>query len=276
MRSDHSHENFRGAAMNGADFFGVNAEHTHGQDQVVSVELLVYELLMMLVQIVLLNLLIAIMSDTYTRARERIALTSRYEKAQIIWELELYICWLHDLVPSRFWSLCLGRGRDFHSALFPDWLHFCLPDDARLLELDLLPPSQPTGPQGSGVSPSATDAARAEHDGSNSAISRTGGATTPGAPFPDSLDPLGDVAPRDERGDDTTQFGFKDTSNKILGLKGYLLQMLDALGVDSATTEGSGARSSALGRLQGDVADLAIAVGQIAARMDAANAKAGA
>jgi hypothetical protein len=93
---------------------------------------------------------------------------------------------------------------------------------------------------------------------------------------PDPLDPLGNAAPRGEPGDDATRQGFKDTSSKILGLKAYLLQMLDALGVDSATAEGSGARSSALGRLQGDVADLAVAVGQIAARLDAADAKAGA
>lgn len=276
VRSDHNHMHFRGAAMNGVDLFGVNARHTHGQDQVISVELLVYELLMVLVQIVLLNLLIAIMSDTYTRARERIALTSRYEKAQIIWELELYVCWLHDLVPSRAWSLCLGHGRDFHPVLFPDWLHFCLPDDARLFERDLLPPSQATVTTGSGVSPAdaAADAGWARV-GSSAAIPWARGAATPGVP-PQPLDPLGDAAPRNERDDDATRQGFKDTSMKILGLKAYLLQMLDALGVDSDTAEGPGARSSALGRLQSDVADLAIAVGQIATRLDAADAKVGA
>ena len=37
-------------------------------------------------QVVLLNLLIAIMSDTYAREREQIELAARYDKAQIVWE----------------------------------------------------------------------------------------------------------------------------------------------------------------------------------------------
>ena len=267
VRTDHNHMTFRGAAADGVDFFGMNSVFTHGLDDVISVELIIYELLMVLVQIVLLNLLIAIMSDTYTRARARIALTSRYEKAQIIWELELYTSWFHGFIPTWIWSLFLAEGETFESTLFPDWLHFCLPDDAKLVELDLLPPSYATGPsRGDGTQ--VTEGGRTS--GAGSSRSKAAGAS--------EFAPLGlAYGAHEGRGvdgaDEATQQGFKDTSIKILGLKAYLLKMLDALGVDGNYDGVCKSGSSALGKLQADVSDLTTAFGELNARLEAAFSK---
>jgi len=244
VRSDHNHMNFRGGAPRGSDFYGANSHLTHGQDSTVSIELIVYELLMVLVQIVLLNLLIAIMSDTYTRARERIALTSRYEKAQIIWELELYMMWIHSFAPTCAFRLFFAEGSDLYARLFPDWLHFCVPDDARLLELDLLPPSHATPP------------------------SRQPGAE-PESAEPDSAPRRSVEAASAMALAERNTVALKDTSTKILALKAYLLQMLDALGVDAdAGAQGLGESQTTLSLVRAEIAEVAASVGAINGRLD--------
>ena len=107
---------------------------------IASPQLALYELAMVLVQIVLLNLLIAIMSDTYARERERIVLTSCHLKALIIWEFEQFLMTiLLNLGKIPFLPKSWRSPDGFEPApiiqhYFPEWLHLCQPDLAEHTE----------------------------------------------------------------------------------------------------------------------------------------------
>ena len=66
-------------------------------------------------QIVLLNLLIAIMSDSYAKVRANSYLESQHERAMLLVELEAL--WLPLLAWAR------GPGHVYSSEKFPMWLH---------------------------------------------------------------------------------------------------------------------------------------------------------
>ena len=80
---------------------------------------LVFNCMMFLVQIVLLNLLIAIMSDSYAKVRENSRLESLHERAMLLAELEA--AWL-PLLASWF-----GAERVYSAEKFPMWLHVLKP-----------------------------------------------------------------------------------------------------------------------------------------------------
>ena len=94
-----------------------------------------YELYMFLVQIILLNMLIALMAESNERVRSIAKLVAQFERAKLIlqWERRL-----SDLPYSTSYTARLvrlmsglpsGRGRGAASEIFPRWLHVLLPAD---------------------------------------------------------------------------------------------------------------------------------------------------
>jgi len=79
------------------------------------VQLIVFTLFMGVTQVVLLNLLIAIMSDSYTKVRTQAELASKFEQAQVVLEEEI-----SPPLLERVWNRVMGLG-DHHK--FPRWLH---------------------------------------------------------------------------------------------------------------------------------------------------------
>ena len=110
VRSDHYHNKFE-------DSRNVDDD---GEHQTFSTELILYEALMLIVQVVMLNLLIAILSDSYTRKRASFKLEAQFQRAKVIKDYELY---------TRFFRNRICRSRTLkRSTLFPRWLHICIPE----------------------------------------------------------------------------------------------------------------------------------------------------
>ena len=110
VRSDHYHNKFE-------DSRNVDDD---GEHQTFSTELILYEALMLIVQVVMLNLLIAILSDSYTRKRASFKLEAQFQRAKVIKDYELYTRFFRNRV-------CRSRTRK-RSTLFPRWLHICIPE----------------------------------------------------------------------------------------------------------------------------------------------------
>jgi len=109
--------------------------------------LVMYFVMMILVQIVSLNLLIAIMSDSYRLVRRNSVLESAYEKAYLLLQLET--TWL----PALAWLRNVPTSKDLTK--FPRWLHVLKPVkdglDERVeqhVDLSMAPSMPPTTASG--------------------------------------------------------------------------------------------------------------------------------
>jgi len=119
LRSDHFHINFDATNALRDDVDPAKEGHT------VTLELILFEAMLFVVQVILLNLLIAIMSDTYSRVRASNALEARHNRALIIQEYELMFVYL-----LRMWRRLTGQHDwpPVDSSCFPAWLHMCIPE----------------------------------------------------------------------------------------------------------------------------------------------------
>jgi hypothetical protein len=86
------------------------------------VQVIIQVVFLLLTQIVLLNLLIAIMSDSYNKVRTQAELAAKYELAQVITETEV-----SPPLFERAWAHFTRRSHVVHTKKFPRWLHVILP-----------------------------------------------------------------------------------------------------------------------------------------------------
>ena len=99
--------------------------------------LALYELYMFIVQIILLNMLIALMAESNERVRSVSKLVAQFERAKLIlqWERRLFDLGVNTSFRARavrfFSGLPTGHGRSSSQNIFPKWIHVLRPSDNR-------------------------------------------------------------------------------------------------------------------------------------------------
>jgi len=94
-----------------------------------------YELYMFMVQIILLNMLIALMAESNDRVRSIAKLVAQFERAKLILQWERRLTNMphshsHSARLYRFFSgLPSGKGKRAAERIFPKWLHVLVPAD---------------------------------------------------------------------------------------------------------------------------------------------------